>query len=296
MIAENLSFNSILTWLGQHKADLSAALPQTLSETISHAGVNSSQADANTKQANLKVAAPRNKFIFPLILIALIGLGLVWWMNGCNQTSDESTKEAIATIDSAGISIDDAVNKASATIDSAVTQAPEAGSGKLDSSGNWIITKGDSIKIKLDNGMEISTFKGSLEDRFHAFVTDPAAIAGKDIWFNFEDILFESNKASLKKGYEKQLSNTVEILKAYPALKVKLGAYTDNTGDSLKNVKLSESRAKTVYNMLLSKGAAKTSFDDKPYEGYGPLYPVADNSTAEGRAQNRRISLSVRAK
>ncbi len=297
MIAEKLSFNSILAWLGQHKGDLSAILPGSLATNTSPASPNNTKPGIEAvSSVNSQGAAPRNKYLFPLLLLALIGLGLVWWMNGCNQTSDESTREASAAIDSAGASIDDAVNKAAATIDSAVTVAPEAGSGTLDSAGNWIITKGEPVKIKLDNGVEISAFKGSLEDRFHAFIKDPSAIAGKDIWFNFEDMLFESNKATLKKGYEAQLSNTVEMLKAYPALKIKLGAYTDNTGDSLKNVKLSESRARAVYNLLISKGAPKASFDEKPYEGYGPLHPVTENTTAEGRAQNRRVSLSVREK
>jgi outer membrane protein OmpA-like peptidoglycan-associated protein len=85
-------------------------------------------------------------------------------------------------------------------------------------------------------------------------------------------------------------------LKAYPNVKLKLGGYTDNTGDSTKNVKLSEDRAKAVHGQMLSKGLTAASFDAKPYEGYGPQFPVGDNSTAEGRGQNRRISCSVRAK
>ena len=47
---------------------------------------------------------------------------------------------------------------------------------------------------------------------------------------------------------------------------------------------------------MLNKGIVKTSFDEKPFEGYGELYPVADNDSKDGQAQNRRISLSVRAK
>ena len=86
-------------------------------------------------------------------------------------------------------------------------------------------------------------------------------------------------------------------MKAYPTVKIKLGGYTDNTGDSMANVKLSDARAKTVYTQMMNKGVAKTSFiDEKPFEGYGPQHPVGDNNTPEGKAQNRRISISVRAK
>ncbi len=47
---------------------------------------------------------------------------------------------------------------------------------------------------------------------------------------------------------------------------------------------------------MIGKGLTAASFDDKAYEGYGPQFPIKDNATKEGQAQNRRISLSVRAK
>ena len=127
-------------------------------------------------------------------------------------------------------------------------------------------------------------------------IKDPSAKPGDEVWFNFEDLLFETGKSTLKRGSTKQLNNTCEILKAYPEVKIKLGGYTDNSGDSTKNFRLSAARAKSVFEAMLNKGITKASFDAQPYEGYGPKHPVADNSTEEGRARNRRISLSVRAK
>lgn len=297
MNAEKLSFNSILDWLGQHQQDFTHAMPGAFATTVISTESTHKTAAVNAGgTVTATVSPPRNKWVFPLLLLALVGIGLFWWLKGCNQSSEQSDQNAVAAIDSAGASIDDAVNQASSKIDSAVSTVADENTGKLDSAGNWIYAKGDSIKIKLDNGVEIDAYKGSLEDKLHAFIKDPGAMPGKDIWFDFDNLLFETNKSSLKKGAERQLSNTCEILKAYPKLKIKLGAYTDNTGDSVKNVRLSESRAKTVYTQMLSKGITKTSFDDKPYEGYGPQFPLADNTTPEGRAQNRRISLSVRAK
>jgi outer membrane protein OmpA-like peptidoglycan-associated protein len=130
------------------------------------------------------------------------------------------------------------------------------------------------------------------------FIQDPtAAVASNAVWFNFDDLLFESGKSSLKNNSIGQLNNLGELLKAYPNVKIKLGGYTDNTGDSAKNVKLSDQRARTVYNQLLNKGVSKSSFAEaKPYEGFGPQFAVADNTTEEGRAQNRRIAVSIRAK
>jgi outer membrane protein OmpA-like peptidoglycan-associated protein len=237
------------------------------------------------------------KWMMPIILLALLGVGIFVWLKGCNN----ELKQEKTALNEAGNSIssaaDSAANAISNTTDSATTSAATSTSiGKLDAAGNWIATKGAAIKIKLVNGTELDATKGSLEDRLYQFITDPAAQPGKDIWFNFEDLLFDSGKSTLKDTAVTQLKNTVAILKAYPAVVVKLGGYTDNTGDSLVNVKLSESRAKAVYNQMISKGLTASSFDAKAYEGYGPLFPIAENTTLEGRGQNRRISISVRAK
>lgn len=237
------------------------------------------------------------KWMMPIILLALLGVGIFVWFKGCNN---ELKQEKIAS-NEAGNSISSAADSAayaiSNTTDSANTiVATTTAEGKLDAAGNWIATKGAAIKIKLVNGTELDATKGSLEDRLYQFITDPAAQPGKDIWFNFEDLLFDSGKSTLKDTAVTQLQNTVAILKAYPAVVVKLGGYTDNTGDSLANVKLSELRVKAVHAQMISKGLTDASFDVKPYEGYGPLFPIAENTTLEGRGQNRRISISVRAK
>ncbi len=93
-----------------------------------------------------------------------------------------------------------------------------------------------------------------------------------------------------------QIENAAKILQAFPNLKIKIGGYTDNTGDAAKNVTLSENRAKTVYNAIMNKGAAASSFDDEPFKGYGIEHPIGDNNTDAGRAQNRRIACVVTAK
>jgi K(+)-stimulated pyrophosphate-energized sodium pump len=115
----------------------------------------------------------------------------------------------------------------------------------------------------------------------------------KDTWFDFDRLLFETGKSTLKPESQEQLKNVSEILKAYPAVKIKLGGYTDNTGDSNANLKLSSDRAKAVEEELVKMGIDTERIDS---EGYGDQYPVGDNSTEEGRAKNRRISIRVTAK
>jgi outer membrane protein OmpA-like peptidoglycan-associated protein len=234
------------------------------------------------------------KWMMPIILLGLLGVGIFVWLKGCNN--EAKLKQEKTALNEAGNSISSAADSAANAISNSTDSAITTAAGKLDAAGNWIATKGAAIKIKLANGTELDATKGSLEDRLYQFITDPAAQTGKDIWFNFEDLLFDSGKSTLKDTAVIQLQNTVAILKSYPAVVVKLGGYTDNTGDSLANVKLSESRVKAVHAQMISKGLTASSFDTKAYEGYGPLFPVAENTTLEGRGQNRRISISVRAK
>jgi len=105
--------------------------------------------------------------------------------------------------------------------------------------------------------------------------------------------VFETGATTLKPESEEQLKNIAEILKAFPAVKVKIGGYTDNLGDPAANMKLSQERATNVMKELVKYGVAA---DRMTAEGYGDQHPIADNNVPEGRAMNRRIALRVTAK
>jgi K(+)-stimulated pyrophosphate-energized sodium pump len=65
-------------------------------------------------------------------------------------------------------------------------------------------------------------------------------------WYTIENLYFETGSSDLKAGYELQLNNLAEILNAYPDLKIKLGGYTDNSGNEESNQQLSNLRAQTA--------------------------------------------------
>jgi OOP family OmpA-OmpF porin len=107
-----------------------------------------------------------------------------------------------------------------------------------------------------------------------------------------QNINFDTNKASLKPESFPVLDEVAAILLQYPALNLEIGGHTDNTGTKVKNVALSEARAKSVLNYLLQK---YPTLDGSKFTtvGYGPMVPVAPNGTALGRAKNRRVEFKV---
>ena len=297
---DGLNITGVLNWLSSHTTEIDVALPAGFTSMFQSTSTQSAQkkhSKNHSKNHSKKGNEASMKWMLPVILIGLFGIGIWYWLKGSMYTAEKNEQNTSLIIDSAGQSINQAADNAANEIDDRIlTDSMENATGHMDEAGNWIAAKGEPIKIKLSNGVELDATKGSLEDKFYAFIKDPTAVANKDIWFNFDQVLFAKSKSTLKAGSEKQLENTCEILKAYPQVKIKIGGYTDNSGDSLTNVKLSNARAKTVHTFMLNKGIVKTSFDEKPFEGYGELYPVADNDSKDGQAQNRRISLSVRAK
>jgi outer membrane protein OmpA-like peptidoglycan-associated protein len=107
---------------------------------------------------------------------------------------------------------------------------------------------------------------------------------------NLSDVLFDTGKYTLKPGTQVSLARIAGIMQSYPGLKVQVEGYTDSTGSDELNQKLSDNRASTTMDFLVKQGVPQDSITAA---GYGKADPVADNSTAAGRAQNRRVDLVV---
>ena len=101
-------------------------------------------------------------------------------------------------------------------------------------------------------------------------------------------INFETGKSAIKPESQQTIDQVAEMLKANPALKISIEGHTDNVGTAASNLTLSDSRAKAVMANLTTKGIDKTRLTAK---GWGQTKPVADNSTEDGKAKNRRVEL-----
>ena len=104
------------------------------------------------------------------------------------------------------------------------------------------------------------------------------------------NVFFETGRWQILPESEYELAKVVDLLTKNPTLKIELGGHTDNVGRPEANQRLSEQRAKAVYDHLISKGIHS---DRLSYKGYGETQPVATNDTDEGRRENRRTEIKV---
>ncbi|MGA8440483.1 MAG: OmpA family protein [Candidatus Sulfotelmatobacter sp.] len=104
------------------------------------------------------------------------------------------------------------------------------------------------------------------------------------------DVLFETNSFTLRPPARESLAKFAGILLAYPELRLEVDGHTDSTGSDEYNQQLSEKRAASVRDYLVQQGIPISSV---AVMGFGKTQPVAANSTAAGRQQNRRVELVV---
>ena len=104
------------------------------------------------------------------------------------------------------------------------------------------------------------------------------------------DMTFDVNSSTIRSGLLPELNRVAQIMKKYPQTTILVEGYTDSTGSEEYNLKLSERRAESVKRQLVHDGVQQSRITT---QGYGQSNPVASNSTAEGRAMNRRVEIRI---
>ena len=105
-----------------------------------------------------------------------------------------------------------------------------------------------------------------------------------------KNIFFDTDLFNLKPESKAELSIIISFLNGNPGVAVELGGHTDNVGSNDHNLKLSQNRAKSVYDYLVNHGVNPKQMT---YKGYSFSKPIADNSNEEGRALNRRTEMII---
>lgn len=164
--------------------------------------------------------------------------------------------------------------------------------GTINADGEYQYVLGPETTVTLPNGevMQIGANSQLIHLNEGLRIKDQGLL-DKENWFTIENLFFASGSSDLKPGSEIQLNNLAKIMNAYPNMRVKLGGYTDNTGNPESNITLSNLRAQTAKLKLIENGIAADRIEA---EGYGPQFPIcSETDTDECLAQNRRIDVRV---
>jgi OmpA-OmpF porin, OOP family len=108
--------------------------------------------------------------------------------------------------------------------------------------------------------------------------------------YRLDNVHFDTDKASLRPDSYTELSELLDYLRRHEEIKIEIAGHTDNVGTDAHNLKLSQDRANTIRNYLISKGIKPIRLTAK---GYGTAQPVADNNSTEGRQLNRRTEVRI---
>jgi outer membrane protein OmpA-like peptidoglycan-associated protein len=142
----------------------------------------------------------------------------------------------------------------------------------------------DALKAE----QEKQALRASLLEQFNRILSTRDTPRGLVV--TMADVLFDTGKFNLRPEARERLARLSGIVLAHPGLNLEVEGHTDSTGGDELNQKLSEQRAGTTREYLIQQGLAEGHITAK---GYGKTMPVADNSTVQGRQQNRRVELIV---
>ncbi len=271
-------------------SNTSAAAP--LAAVAASAAATTTYASAATKETTTAAASAYTdttsaasggsmgwlKWLVPLVLL---GAAFLWWRSSNNkdtaaEVSDVKKDTTITTNVVPPIA-------PKVTVDSAtgVVNYDLGAAGDLDLGGGVILT-----------GIAKDGFENTLVNFIKTGKID--TVDKKANWFNLHDVQFVSGKTvyATPKAMQ-QIKNVGAILKANPNVILKLGGYTDISGDATKNKALSDSRAKQVMKDLIANGAAANQI--KEAVGYGSEFAEAKLGDKEGMARDRKTAAKVAA-
>lgn len=268
-------------WFGQAKETVSS-VTSTAKDNIAE-GVATARENVSEGAREIREQFENNnnnqgggsiwKWLLPLLLV--IAAGYFLW----KQCEKKQTTTTTTTSDStkAGSGTD------TAAVSGTATATPAPATAKTD----------ENIDL---NGVMLKGYKGGMEDQMIAFLksggyknaADDSAL--KDKWYDFDHVNFKIGKANeLEAGSQGQLDNLVAILKAFPDAKVKIGGYTDKTGDEAKNLKLSKERAEYIKAALAKAGVGTQVLEA---DGYGSKFAKVDAKASDAeRAADRKMAV-----
>jgi outer membrane protein OmpA-like peptidoglycan-associated protein len=153
------------------------------------------------------------------------------------------------------------------------------------------VPKGDAYNVRYKNFqdsvdyslIDIPEHKGKVNFEFTLTIESPKV-------YTLRNVHFDSGKSTLRPESFEALNDLAEVMGFKKKMIVEIAGHTDDVGDDVANLKLSQARAETVVKYLIGKGISKDRLTAK---GYGETEPAADNSNEEGRQLNRRTEVRI---
>lgn len=279
----NLNASGLASLLNTQKSSILNMIPGGLSGIVSMLGLGkigdavssltggakkATSSAYNHAEDNVRKATGAGRWLMPLLLIALAALAGWYFLFGGKQgCSSKPADKDTTTI----------VKPAEETMTPAVT-APV------------------SYKVKLPDGTELDAFKGGIEDKLVGFLSTEWMKLGEDslkkTWFDFDNLNFNTGSAVITPGSQVQITNIIAILKAFPNAKLKIGGYTDKTGDEKINKRISGERAGAVKTAIEKARLGKQVTGAEGYGSEFAKYPA--DAPESDRVKDRHVSVSVR--
>ena len=201
----------------------------------------------------------------------LIGTVSAALMAGCSPTGEMTRAQQGALIGAIGGAV---VGKNTGDKDKGHTIAGAVVGGLAGAAiGNYMDQQEAALRQNMQGtGVEVTSQDNNIE------LTMPDAIT------------FDTAQAGVKPQFYGVLNNLASTLNQFPETRVQIAGHTDNVGSDASNLQLSQQRANSVRTYLASTGVAAQRMQAV---GYGESRPIADNSSDYGRAQNRRVEVTL---
>jgi len=154
----------------------------------------------------------------------------------------------------------------------------------------YMVTRdGFSVKVATWGDTKINAIAGSWMASYEELVIEEEKVkVGETI--QLRNVFFAFGKSDILPESNDELNKVVNFMKSNPSVEIEVSGHTDNKGADDFNMKLSQDRANSVKNYLVSNGVADARITSK---GYGESKPIATNSTEYGREQNRRVEFTI---
>jgi OmpA-OmpF porin, OOP family len=290
----NLSDSGLASMLGEQKKLAMSALPSGfslpgVSGAASAAASHATGAATAAAGAATASAGGVGRFILPAVLLGGLAFGAYYLFNKKGKDAGHTEATTATTTATGG-------SEASTTATMPAVEAPkvtvDATTGlvsyDLGALGDIDLPGGAKL-----TGVAANGFENTLVNFIKNGTIDTAD--KKANWFNLHDVQFVSGKTvyATEKA-SAQIKNVGAILKAYPNVKIKLGGYTDASGDAAANLKLSQARAEQVVKDLNANGAAAGQVVEGV--GYGSQFAEAAAGDKEGMAKDRKVAAKVASK